>query len=53
MQKGGGLFFRPFHDWGRGSLGVSGSPDSPKLVSRSWKGYNIPPGCINESVEER
>lgn len=50
MQKGGGLFFSPLLRFG-GTLGVSASLDFPKLVSRSWKGYSIPPGCINESVE--
>lgn len=51
MRKIGGLFFAPGTICG--NFGVSRSPDSPKLVSRSWKGYRIPPGCFNESVEER
>lgn len=52
MQKGGGLFFSPLPQF-RGTSDMSISLDFLRLVSCSWNGYKIPPGCINESVEER
>lgn len=50
--KGAAARFLPLAQfWG--TLGCQVPPHFPKLVSRFGKDCTIPPGCINESVEER